>query len=89
VDRNDFRRPRRQSGVPQFGVGRVGQPDALHLEQQLAAEGDMREGKHPSVREVTDVPGGTIEIDGEFKLPIVAEACLQAIERAGYKLTPR
>jgi hypothetical protein len=31
---------------------------------------------------------GTIEIDGEFDLSIVARACLTAIEAAGFKLVP-
>jgi hypothetical protein len=43
--------------------------DPRHVEILAGAIREaMRKGKHPSVREVTDVPGGTIEIDGEFDL---------------------
>jgi hypothetical protein len=44
-------------------------------------------GGHPTVAEVTPIPGGLTEIGGTFNLSIVARSCLQAIERAGYKLT--
>jgi len=61
--------------------------DPRHVEILAGAIREaMRKGKQPSVREVTDVPGGTIEIDGEFDLSTLAHACLAEIERAGFKL---
>ncbi|GEP60442.1 hypothetical protein [Reyranella soli] len=49
----------------------------------------LRNGGHPTVAEVTPIPGGLTEIGGTFNLSIVARACLQAIDRSGYKLLPR
>jgi hypothetical protein len=48
----------------------------------------LRNGRHNTFSEVTNVPGGLTEINGTFYLSDVARACLDAIARADYQLIP-
>ncbi|GEP61925.1 hypothetical protein [Reyranella soli] len=47
----------------------------------------LQNGQHPTKFTVEHIPGGLTEINGIFKLELVALACLAAIERSNYKLT--
>ena len=49
----------------------------------------LRHGKNQTCLEITPLAGGLTEIEGTFDLAVVAQACLAAIEQAGFKVVPK
>jgi hypothetical protein len=46
----------------------------------------LRHGRNQTCLELALLPGGRTQIEGTFDLSAVASACLEAMERAGFKL---
>ena len=46
----------------------------------------LRHGKNQTCVELAPLAGGRTQIEGTFDVSVVASACLEAIERSGYKL---